>query len=172
MPLQNRKIVSNYFSLKYFIYTSVKNEYKKKRRKSMTKTIIFVQQSVKDFVANTAMSGGDKTKVDTKEEYSKLKDLLSNNKDLPKNEKHYVTNFVKEYEKNVAQAVILEAKTSTLSETKALTAKDVKKKMLNNAKAVLEQEEGIKISKGKIRKYIFHPPPFPDRRGKVISYTM
>lgn len=120
----------------------------------MTKTITFVSQSVKDFVAQTAMSGGDKTKIDTKEEYSMLKDFLSNNKDLPKNEKHYVTNFVKKYEKNVAQAVILESRTSTLFNTNLQTAKDVKKEMLNNAKSVLEQEEGIKISKRKIRKYL------------------
>ena len=119
----------------------------------MTKTITFVSQSVKDFVAQTAMSGGDKTKIDTKEEYSKLKDFLSNNKDLPKNEKHYVTNFVKEYEKNVTKAVVLESKASTLFNTNLLTAKDVKKEMLNNAQSVLEQSEGIKISKGKIRKY-------------------
>ena len=119
----------------------------------MTKKITFVSPSVKEFVTNTAMSGGDKTKIDTKEEYSELKNLLANNKNLPENERDYVRGFLKEYENNVVKAVVLESNVSTLSESKALTTKQVRKELLNNAKYVLEQEEGIKISKGKIRKY-------------------
>ena len=110
----------------------------------MTTKITFVSQSVKNFVANVAMSGGDKKqpKIDNNEEYTKLKDFLSKNKDLPKNERDYVKSYIKEYEKNVTKAVMLESTATT------------KKEVINEMQNVLEQEEGIKISKQKIRKYV------------------
>lgn len=75
---KNRKIAGNYFFFEYFIYTSDKKEYKKKRRNIMAVTEVGQQSVVMQRIVEAKRGGDSDEKIDRPEEARAILSFASN----------------------------------------------------------------------------------------------